>query len=111
MSYYRDGTLPPGLDNFNVYLMTVSPPDANGFVNFGEFQIMSKLLARAASLVIAEIDPASIRIGGDNEMHISEIDYFVESRVKGPPPHINPPPVSDTAKPTAPSISRLLPPH
>src|SRR5216683_2955929 len=60
MSYYRDGTLPPGLDNFNVYLMTVSPPDANGFVNFGEFQIMSKLLARAASLVIAEIDPTSI---------------------------------------------------
>jgi len=22
-----EGTLPPGLDNFNVYLLTVSPPD------------------------------------------------------------------------------------
>ena len=108
MSYYRVGTLPPGLDNFNVYLMTVSPPDANGFVNFGEFQIMSKLLARAASLVIAEIDPASIRIGGDNEMHISEIDYFVECGVKGPPPDINPPPVSDEEKRTVGAICGLV---
>jgi 4-hydroxybutyrate CoA-transferase len=78
ISYYRTGTLPPGLDNFNVYLMTVSPPDRGGYVNFGEVQIMSKLLARAASLVIAEVDPRSFRIGGDNSLHISEIDYFVE---------------------------------
>ena len=30
VSYYREGTLPPGLDNFNVYLLTVSPPDESG---------------------------------------------------------------------------------
>ena len=47
-------------------------------VNFGESQIMSKMLARNANLVIAEIDKNSIRVGGDNSMHISEIDYFVE---------------------------------
>src|SRR5271163_163871 len=33
LSYYREGVLPPGLDDFNVYLMRVSPPDANGNVN------------------------------------------------------------------------------
>ena len=38
---------------------------------------MSKLLARNAKLVIAEIDTASIRVGGDNQIHISEIDWFV----------------------------------
>jgi 4-hydroxybutyrate CoA-transferase len=70
--------LPPGLDNFNVYLMTVSPPDRGGWVNFGDLQIMSKLLARNAELVIAEIDPEFIRVGGDNSIHISEIDWFVE---------------------------------
>ncbi|MGH7913705.1 MAG: hypothetical protein ACREPW_03510 [Candidatus Binataceae bacterium] len=37
VSYYRAGHLPPGLEDFNVYLMTVSPPDANGEVIFGDF--------------------------------------------------------------------------
>src|SRR6202162_4193283 len=54
ISYYREGTLPPGLENFNVYILTVSPPDEQGMVNFGDLQIMSKLLSRNASLVIAE---------------------------------------------------------
>ena len=35
VAYYRMGVLPPGLDNFNVFLMKVSPPDQEGFVNFG----------------------------------------------------------------------------
>ncbi|HKN14533.1 MAG TPA: acetyl-CoA hydrolase/transferase C-terminal domain-containing protein [Candidatus Binatus sp.] len=82
--YYRAGHLPPALDNFNVYLMTVSPPDEHGYCNFGEAQIMSKLLARNADLVIAEIDKNSIRVGGDNSIHISEIDYFVERTTELP---------------------------
>ncbi|HEY6394432.1 MAG TPA: acetyl-CoA hydrolase/transferase C-terminal domain-containing protein [Candidatus Binataceae bacterium] len=91
--YYRAGTLPPGLDNFNVYLMTVSPPDADGYVNFGDLQIMSKLLARNANLVIAEIDENFVRIGGDNSIHISEIDYFVERAI--PFPEVPIPPISE----------------
>lgn len=92
LSYYRAGHLPPGLDDFNVYLMTVSPPDARGEVNFGDIQIMSKLLARKADLVIAEVDPGAVRIGGDNSMHISEIDYFVERAVDPPELKAPPPP-------------------
>ena len=84
LSYYRTGVLPPGLDKFNVYLMTVTPPDENGYVNFGDLQIMSKLLAQRAELVIAEIDPNKIRIGGDNAMHVSEIDWFVERAPDAP---------------------------
>jgi 4-hydroxybutyrate CoA-transferase len=84
VQYYRAGHLPPALDDFNVYLMTVSPPDEHGFCNFGESQIMSKLLARNANLVIAEIDTKSIRIGGDNAIHISEINYFVERTLELP---------------------------
>ncbi|HZO80441.1 MAG TPA: acetyl-CoA hydrolase/transferase C-terminal domain-containing protein [Candidatus Binataceae bacterium] len=92
LSYYRTGHLPPGLEGFNVYLMTVSPPDERGEVNFGDIQIMSKLLARKADLVIAEIDPHAVRIGGDNSMHISEIDYFVERAVEPPALKAPPPP-------------------
>jgi 4-hydroxybutyrate CoA-transferase len=94
VSYYRAGILPPGLDNFNVYMMTVSPPDGDGYVNFGAVQIMSKLLARNAKLVIAEIDANSVRIGGDNSMHISEIDWFVERAPDTIMP-INPPTVPE----------------
>jgi 4-hydroxybutyrate CoA-transferase len=92
VAYYRMGVLPPGLDNFNVFLMNVSPPDGDGFVNFGDIQIMSKLQARNAELVIAEIDSRLVRIGGDNSMHISEVDWFVER------------------SPDAPSLPLLLPP-
>ena len=94
LSYYRAGVLPPGLDDFNVYLMTVSPPDAHGYVNFGDLQIMSKLLAQRAELVIAEIVPDKVRIGGDNSMHISAIDWFVE-RAPDAPQLPAPPPASE----------------
>jgi len=95
VSYYREGTLPPGLENFNVYLLTVSPPDEHGLVNFGDLQIMSKMLARNADLVIAEIDPNSVRIGGDNSLHISEIDWFVERTPDAPVFPLTLPPVPE----------------
>jgi 4-hydroxybutyrate CoA-transferase len=94
ISYYREGALPPGLENFNVALIKVSPPDENGFVNFGDVQIMHKMLARNAQLVLAEIEPNYIRVGGDNQMHLSEIDYFVERAVDFPQ-GILPPPNED----------------
>ena len=91
VSYYREGALPPGLENFNVSLTKVSPPDANGFVNFGDIQIMSKMLCRNADLVIAEVEPDYVRIGGDNQMHLSEIDYFVERAIDFPQAIVPPP--------------------
>jgi 4-hydroxybutyrate CoA-transferase len=106
VSYFRAGHLPPGLTDFNVYLMTVSPPDANGEVSFGDFQIMSKLCARNADLVIAEIDPNSIRVGGDNSMHISEIDYFVERTIGMPA--LAPPPASEEERRTIDTIGALV---
>lgn len=84
VSYYREGHLPPSMENFNVYIMAVTPPDQDGYLNFGDVQIMSKLLARNADLVIAEIDPHFIRVGGDNQIHISEIDWFVERTIELP---------------------------
>lgn len=96
VSYYRDGTLPPGYDDFNVFLMRISPPDQDGFVNFGDLQIMSKMLARRATLVIAEIDDEVVRIGGDNALHISEIDWLVERDPTAPRlPALPPVPVEE----------------
>jgi len=104
VSYYREGTLPPGLDDFNVYLLTVSPPDELGMVNFGDVQIMSKLLSRNADLVIAEIDENSVRIGGDNSLHISEINWFVERTPDTPVFPLKPPPVPEAERCTVEAI-------
>jgi 4-hydroxybutyrate CoA-transferase len=92
VSYFVAGKLPPALDNFNVCLVKVSSPDAAGNVNFGDIQIMSKLLARNANLVIAEVDEKMVRIGGDNSMHVSEIDFFVEQQIPLPTDLPIPPP-------------------
>ncbi len=94
---FRAQTLPESLDSFNVYMMTVSPPDRDGFVSFGSMQIMSKLMARRATLVIGEVDPRAIRTGGDNSIHISEIDYFVE-RLRQPPDPVVPHVPADEAR-------------
>jgi 4-hydroxybutyrate CoA-transferase len=108
LSYYREGVLPPGLDNFNVYLVRVSPPDRNGNVNLGEIQIMSKTLARHASLVIAEIDPNCPLICGDNSLHISEIDWFVERTSADSIPALTAPPVSEEEKRIVGAICELV---
>ncbi len=60
-------------------------------VNFGDIQIMQKMLARAADLVIAEIEPKMIRVGGDNQMHFTEIDYFIEREIDFPSAILPPP--------------------
>ena len=104
VSYYREGTLPPGLENFNVYILTVSPPDEHGMVNFGDLQIMSKQLSRNANLVIAEIDENSVRICGDNSLHVSEIDWFVERTPDAPVIPLTPPPVPEEERRTVEAI-------
>jgi 4-hydroxybutyrate CoA-transferase len=88
---YRAGVLPPGLDNFNVFMVKVSPPNRDGYVSFGESLIMSKLMVRRAGLVIGEIDERAIWTGGDNMIRVSEINFFVEPteivpRAQLPPP-------------------------
>jgi 4-hydroxybutyrate CoA-transferase len=103
---YRAGVLPPGLDDLNVYLMKVSPPNRDGYVSLGESQIMSKLMARQADLVVAEIDPRAIWTGGDNSVHRSDIDYFVEP--PDPSPRLMPPPVSAEEERTVATICQLV---
>jgi 4-hydroxybutyrate CoA-transferase len=62
----------------DVVLLDVSPPDHNGFVSFGGGVWDKKELIRYSRTVIAEVNRSFIRTGGDNFVHLSEIDYFVE---------------------------------
>lgn len=78
VSYFRAGILPYGIDELDVYMVTVSPPDRHGFCSFGTSVAMSPIMVRKARRVIAEIDESFIRTGGENFVHISEIDRCVE---------------------------------
>ncbi len=79
---FRAHELPDGLAQApDVFLVPVSPPDANGICSFGPGVWMSPTTARAAKLVIAEVQEDFIRTGGENAIHMDEIDLFVEGEV------------------------------
>ncbi len=78
VSYFRADALPYGIDDLDVYIVTVSPPDQHGNCSFGTSVGMSPLMTQQAARIIAEVDPGFIRTGGTNHIHISEIDRFVE---------------------------------
>lgn len=62
----------------DVYLVKVSPPDAHGYCSFGHSVWFSPACTRSARTVLAEVDPTYIRTYGDNRVHVSRIDAFVE---------------------------------
>ncbi len=70
----------------DVLLIGVSPPDEHGFMSFGASLWDKKKAVRAAKLVIGEVIPNLIRTYGDNYIHFSEIDYFVEHIPSGRTP-------------------------
>ena len=62
----------------DVTLLDVSPPDHNGFVSFGAGVWDKRELVQYAKTSIAEINPSFVRTGGENFIHVSAIDHFVE---------------------------------
>lgn len=70
----------------DVLLTEISPPDEHGFCSFGQSLWNKKRHVKAAKLVIAEVNSNLIRTGGDNFIHVSEIDYFVEHLSTGAVP-------------------------
>lgn len=67
----------------DVLLTEVSAPDKNGFCSFGASVWAKKRQIENSKLVIAEVNKRLIRTYGDNYVHVSEIDYFVEHQSFG----------------------------
>ena len=65
----------------DVVLLDVSPPDHNGFVSFGAGVWDKKELIHHSRTVIAEVNHSFIRTGGDNFVHLREIDYILDHGV------------------------------
>jgi acyl-CoA hydrolase len=69
---FREGDL-----KIDVALISVSPPDAQGYCSFGVEVGLTKPAAENAQVVIAEINPHMPRVWGNSFIHVSQIDYFV----------------------------------
>jgi 4-hydroxybutyrate CoA-transferase len=76
----------------DVYLVPVSPPDAQGYCSFGPGVWFSGTMCRSAKLVIGEVHEDFIRTYGENYVHINDLDLLVEGTkptgaLPAPPPN------------------------
>ncbi len=76
----------PWMKPIDVYMVQVGPPDAHGFCSFGASCWNKKALCNKAQVVLAEVNQHVIRTYGENHIHISEIDHFVEHTPSGTTP-------------------------
>jgi len=71
---FKEGTLP-----VDVALVQLSVPDEHGYCSFGVSNDYTKPAAEAAKIVIAELNDKMPRTLGDSFIHVSDIDYIVET--------------------------------
>jgi acyl-CoA hydrolase len=64
--------------HFDVSVVTLSPPDAEGHMSFGGSLWANRTFSRLARRIFAEIDPSQIRTHGENWLHVSEVERMWE---------------------------------
>lgn len=69
---FKNGYLP-----LDVAMIHLSPPDEHGFCSFGVEVGLSKSIAEASKIIIAEVNEQMPRTLGDSFIHVNKIDYFV----------------------------------
>ncbi len=99
--FFKEGRLP-----VDVALIQVSRPDAKGMCSFGLSSDYTKPAAECAKIVIAEVNEQMPRVGGDNFIHVSDLDYIVETN--NPLYEIPLPRIGDVEKPSAKTAPNLL---
>jgi len=78
---YHEGPSLYSMIDTDVFMVKVAPLDENGYFNFGPSNSISKHIADRAKTVIVEVNTnVPYCYGGRNEsIHISEVDWIVES--------------------------------
>lgn len=68
-------------ENFkvDVAIVQLSKPDNHGYCSFGVSCDYTKPATEAADIVIAEVNDKMPRVMGENFIHISDVDYIVET--------------------------------
>lgn len=106
VSQFREGQMPPGLDRFDVALIPISPPDAEGWCSFGSGVFFGPTVASITPTLVGEIHPEFIRTGGGNRIHIDRFERVIEYNL---PPAVAPiPPRSEETEAAAQVICALV---
>lgn len=68
----------------NIFVMSTSMPDKHGYISLSIQNVYEKEATEVADIIIFEINPNFPRTFGDNVVHISEVDYVIESNYPVP---------------------------
>lgn len=68
----------------NIYIGNATPPDKHGYLSLSLSNVYEKRMIEAAQLVILEINPKLPRTFGDVEIHVSDVDYLIETNYEIP---------------------------
>lgn len=63
----------------NVFAMSATPPDKHGYISLSVQNVYERDAINLADIVIIEINPNFPRTFGENIVHVSEVDYIIES--------------------------------
>lgn len=91
----------------DVALVQLSPPDSHGYCSLGVSVSYIRPVLDNTKIVIAEINDQMPRTLGDSMVHISHVDYIVET--SHPIPTIAPPKIGDIEKKIAELTAELVP--
>ncbi len=83
---YRRGFTP------EIAYFHLSEPDEQGMMSFGAAMWDNKLILRAATKVVAEVEEGLVRTAGDNWIHVDEVDHLVDF-TPNPAPRATAPPL------------------
>ncbi|MFA6692732.1 MAG: 4-hydroxybutyrate--acetyl-CoA CoA transferase, partial [Acholeplasmataceae bacterium] len=75
----------------NIFATAASLPDENGYISLSIQNVYERDAVDLADIVIVEVNPNFPRTFGDNQVHIDEVDYIIESNYPVPTT-INPEP-------------------
>lgn len=98
---FKDGYLP-----VDVALIQLSRPDEHGYCSFGVSNDYTKPATHVAKLVIAEVNDQMPRTMGDSFIHVSDIDYIVET--SNPIVELHPPKISAVEKAIGENCASLI---
>lgn len=68
----------------NIFAMSASMPDKHGFISLSVQNVYEMEAIELADIVIIEVNPNFPRTFGDNQVHISQVDYIIESNYPVP---------------------------
>lgn len=68
----------------NLFVTSASLPDEQGYISLSIQNVYERDAVDLADIVIIEVNPNFPRTFGDNQVHISEVDYIIESNYPVP---------------------------